>query len=154
MVLGLGLLCLVLVLDWFFFLVPITADYATLTAKDNGQHSVMLCGWEIKAWLMCINVWMAGKAVWSLVNTCQPERPRDEHFLKFFFHYYFFCFVPCCRLTWLFVSFWAHVNIVYRARIVHYKALYKCRVFFTLYGVFRITELCFSDTEAPKLIPV
>jgi len=27
---------------------------------------------------VCINVWMAGKTVWSLVNTCQPERFRDE----------------------------------------------------------------------------
>jgi len=44
---------------------------------------------------MWINVWVAGKTVRSLVNTCQPERFRDE----------------------------------YRT---HYKALYKCLVYFTV----------------------
>jgi len=28
--------------------------------------------------------------------------------------------VPCGRLSWLYVSFWAHVNIVYR--VVSYRA--------------------------------
>ena len=32
----------------------------------------------------------------------------------------FFCSVPCSRLSWLLVSFWAHVNIVHR--IVSYRA--------------------------------
>jgi len=32
---------------------------------------------------------------------------------------FFFCLVPCGRLSWLLVSFWAHVNIVHR--IVSYN---------------------------------
>jgi len=33
------------------------------------------------------------------------------------FLYYSFCLVPCGRLSWLFVSFWAQVNNEYRSRI-------------------------------------
>jgi len=43
----------------------------------------------------------------------------SEH-LRFFcfqFLHYSFCLVPCSRLSWLFVSFWAHINSVsYRNR--------------------------------------
>jgi len=28
---------------------------------------------------MWINVWVAGKTVWSLVNTCHTWAPRDEY---------------------------------------------------------------------------
>jgi len=37
----------------------------------------------------------------------------------FQFLHYSFCLVPCGRLSWLLVSFWAHVNIVHR--IVTYR---------------------------------
>jgi len=29
-----------------------------------------------------------------------------------------FCFVPCGRLSWLFASFWAHVNILHRLSFI------------------------------------
>jgi len=35
----------------------------------------------------------------------------------------FFCLVPCSRLSRLLVSFWAHVNIVHRIRIVSYRGM-------------------------------
>ena len=35
----------------------------------------------------------------------------------------FFCLLPCGRLSWLLVSFWAHVNIVHR--IVSYSYLHQ-----------------------------
>ena len=38
------------------------------------------CMYSLYAWFhLWINVWVADKTVWSLVNTCQPERFRDEH---------------------------------------------------------------------------
>jgi len=40
-------------------------------------------------------------------------------FFCFSFFIILFCSVPCCRLSWLIVSFWAHVNIV--NRIVSYR---------------------------------
>jgi len=48
---------------------------------STGQSAVMLCGSEWRqdgsfhSWM---NVWVAGKAVWSLVNTCHPKHFRDE----------------------------------------------------------------------------
>jgi len=35
-------------------------------------------------------------------------------FFVFSFFVTLFCLVPCGRLSWLLVSFWAHVNIVHR----------------------------------------
>jgi len=32
-----------------------------------------------------------------------------------------FCLVPCGRLSWLFASFWAHVNILHRIVSYHIK---------------------------------
>ena len=54
----------------------------------------MRCGWGVKAG--CIIVWVAGKTVWSLVNTCHSERFRGESYekalykcplFKFFFNF-------------------------------------------------------------------
>ena len=47
----------------------------------TGQSAMMLCGWEYMhdvSFYSRLNVWVAGKTVWSLVNTCHPERFRDE----------------------------------------------------------------------------
>ena len=41
-------------------------------------------------------------------------------FFGFNFFIILFCSVPCGRLSWLLVSFWAHVNIV--SRIVSYRS--------------------------------
>jgi len=35
---------------------------------------------------------------------------------------FFFCLVPCGRLSWLLVSFWAHVNIVHHIISYHITA--------------------------------
>ena len=49
-----------------------------------------------------------------------PWTSRPDHFMlasPFFVFSFFiilFCLVPCGRLSWLLVSFWAHVNIVHR----------------------------------------
>ena len=40
-------------------------------------------------------------------------------FLDFGFFIIRFCLVPCSRLSWLLVSFWAHINILHR--IVPYR---------------------------------
>jgi len=33
--------------------------------------------------------------------------------------------VPCGRLSWLFVNFWSHVNIVYRQADIQMRALFN-----------------------------
>jgi len=44
------------------------------------EVSASTCLYSLHGWFhMWINVWVAGKTVWSLVNTCQPERFRDEY---------------------------------------------------------------------------
>ena len=45
----------------------------------------------------------------------------DEFLYVFSFFIILFCLVPCGRLSWLLVSFWAHVNVV--NRIVSFSAL-------------------------------
>jgi len=46
-----------------------------------------------------------------------------------------FCLVPCGRLSWLFASFWAHVNILHRSfvrsseRTCRYTCVYNVNVF-------------------------
>jgi len=48
-----------------------------------------------------------------LYSTGQPSRWALAHILVVFsFFITLFCMVPCGRLSWLFVSFWAHVNSV------------------------------------------
>jgi len=39
---------------------------------STSQSAVMLCSWAVKARMahLWISVWVAGKTVWSLVNTC------------------------------------------------------------------------------------
>ena len=51
-------------------------------------------------------------------------------FFKVFFNT-LFRLVPCRRLSWLFVSFWAHVNIVHR--IISYKSV--------IYSIWRLTPV-------------
>jgi len=52
--------------------VPVKVRWCS-AAAGGGVKS----GWFIPyKW---INVWLAGKTVWSFFNTCQPERFRDEH---------------------------------------------------------------------------
>ena len=41
----------------------------TLWLGSKGRHG------SLHLW---INVWVAGKSVWSFINTCQPGRLRDE----------------------------------------------------------------------------
>jgi len=46
--------------------------------NDAGQSAVTLCGWGVKAGRfipLWINVWLAGKTVRSLVNTCHTWVP-------------------------------------------------------------------------------
>jgi len=38
-----------------------------------------------------INVWVAGRTVWTLVNTCQPERFRDEYHIHYKALYIMLC---------------------------------------------------------------
>jgi len=49
----------------------------------------------------------------------------SEHLRFFVFNFFIilFCLVPCGRLSWLLVSFWAHVNIVVLYRIVYLSNL-------------------------------
>jgi len=53
--------------------------------------------------------------------SCLSVTVYSEHlrFFGFSFFIILFCSVPCDRLSWLLVSFWAHVNIV--NRIVSYR---------------------------------
>ena len=37
-----------------------------------------------------------------------------------------FCLVPCGRFSWLYVSFWAHVNIIVSFRVVSYRITGLC----------------------------
>ena len=54
-----------------------------------------------------INVWMAGKAVWSIVNTCYTEHFRDEYFsyekalYKYHVFNFFFREFKVDHMTWL-----------------------------------------------------
>ena len=50
-----------------------------------------------------------------------------------------FCLVPCGRLSWLFVSFWMHANIVYRIASYLYLCLY---LFFFLSLFFFFSRCC------------
>ena len=53
-------------------------------------------------------------------RTSRPDRFfRASAFYVFSFFIIIFCLAPCGRLSWLLVSFWAHVNIVHR--IVSYR---------------------------------
>jgi len=49
-----------------------------------------------------------------------PSRWTSAHILVLVL----FCLVPCGRLRWLFVGFWAHVNVAHR--IVSYRILCGC----------------------------
>jgi len=40
-------------------------------------------------------------------------------------HFYFFCFIPCCRLSWLLVSFLLHVK--YTLYTVSQKVVHQTR---------------------------
>jgi len=46
---------------------------------STGQSAVMLCGWEVKTGWLIPYVDKRVGGMWSLVNTCQPERFRDEY---------------------------------------------------------------------------
>jgi len=54
-------------------------------------------------------------------QTSRPDRffSASPFYVCFSFFSIIFCLVPCGRLSWLLVSCWAHVNIVYR--IVSYR---------------------------------
>ena len=47
-----------------------------LLRSDSGILHIKLIWIEFHSW---INVWVAGRTVWSLVNTCHSERCRGEH---------------------------------------------------------------------------
>jgi len=52
-----------------------------------------------------------------LYSVGRPLRLASAHIVvvfNFFITGFLFCLVPCGRLSWLFISFWAHVNIMYR----------------------------------------
>ena len=50
---------------------------------------------------------------------CGHALPFLLSILVFIFSFFIslFCLVPCGRLSWLFASFWAHVNILHRYRL-------------------------------------
>jgi len=47
----------------------------------------------------------------------------DEFLYVFSFFIILFCLVPCGRLSWLLVSFWAHVNIVHHIISYHISSV-------------------------------
>ena len=54
-----------------------------LLCSNREMSTSQKCGYALrlgrKGWFhLWISVWVAGKTVWSLVNTCHPERFRDE----------------------------------------------------------------------------
>jgi len=51
----------------------------------------------------------------------QIQDAKHHHLVVFSFFIIFFYLVPCGTLSWLLVSFWAHVNIVHR--IVSYRLI-------------------------------
>jgi len=54
------------------------------------------------------------------LNGFYDQTVSSEHLrLLFLVSSLLFCLVPCDRLSWLFVSFWAHINIVYRIVSLH-----------------------------------
>ena len=61
-----------------------------------------------------------GRAHWShLTNTTELSVCCGDAVLRQIALTICFCLVPCGRLSWLLVSFWAHVSIVHR--IVSYR---------------------------------
>ena len=49
-------------------------------AMSTSQRAVMLCGWEVKAGIVC--VWMAGKTVIPLLSRAISERFRDVFIIR------------------------------------------------------------------------
>ena len=62
----------------------------------------------------------------------------------FSFFIILFCLVPCGRFSWLYVSFWVHVNIIVSYRIVSYGTA-------TIKAKFHYTS-CFGAGSKPKSI--
>ena len=53
----------------------------TNSVPDGRQHQTRPTNNTYGSFHLWINVWVAGKTVWSLVNTCQPEHLRDEQLI-------------------------------------------------------------------------
>jgi len=50
--------------------------------------------------------------IWSVFPSTPKSRPKIRRQFCFLVFFIFLPFlVPCARLSWLFISFWAHVNI-------------------------------------------